>query len=82
MEGGGGGSFVPEGPAEEGLGVLDGMQGVAEVDKVVFVVGVDPFFLEVVDEEVDVFGDISGLDGGQIDAGYRGVWVLVANWSC
>ena len=58
------------------------MQGVAEVDEIVFVVGVDPFFFEVVDEEVDVFGDISGLNGRQVDAGYRGVWVLVANWSC
>ena len=53
----------------------------AEVDEVVFVVGVDPFFFKVVDEEVDVFGDVRGLDGGEVDAGYRGVWVLVADWS-
>ena len=55
------------------------MEGVAEVDEVVLVFGVDPFFLEVVDEEVDVFGDEGGLDGGEVDAGYGGVGVLVAD---
>jgi hypothetical protein len=53
---------------------------VPEVDKVVFVFGVDPFFFEVVDEEVDVFGDEGGLDGGEVDAGYCAVGVLVADW--
>lgn len=55
------------------------MQRVAEVDKVELVVGVDPFFLKVVDEEVDVFRDEGGLDGGEIDAGDGGVGVSVAD---
>ena len=55
------------------------MQGVADVDEVVLVFGVEPFFLEVVDEEVDVFGHVVGLDGREVDAGYGGVGVFVAD---
>lgn len=33
-----------------------------KVNKVVFVLGVYPVILEVVDEEVDIFGDEIGLD--------------------
>jgi hypothetical protein len=56
------------------------VEGVAEVDEVVFVFGVDPFFLKVVDEEMDVFGDKGWLDWGEVDAGYCAVGVLVADW--
>jgi hypothetical protein len=38
------------------------VERVAEVDEVVFVFGVDPFFLKVIDEEMDVFGDKGRLD--------------------
>jgi hypothetical protein len=56
------GKGLPECSAEEGIGVLDGVERVAEVDEVVFVFGVDPFFLKVIDEEMDVFGDKGRLD--------------------
>jgi hypothetical protein len=38
------------------------VERVAEVDEVVFVFGVDPFVLKVIDEEMDVFGDKGRLD--------------------
>ena len=58
---------------------MDRVERVAEVDEVVLVFGVDPFLLKVIDEEVDVFGDEGGLDGREVDAGYGGVGVLVAD---
>jgi hypothetical protein len=56
------------------------VQGVPDVDEVVLVFGVEPFLLEVVDEEVDVFGHVVGLNGREVDAGYGGVGVFVADW--
>jgi hypothetical protein len=44
------------------------VESVAEVDVVVLVLGVDPFFLKVVDEEMDIFRDQGGLDGRQVNA--------------
>lgn len=74
------GEGVPHYSAEEGGQVADGVQGVADVDVVVFVFGVDPFFFKVVDEEMDVFRDEIGLDRGEVDAGYCGVWIFVADY--
>jgi hypothetical protein len=75
----GGKGCVPYYASEEGVGVLDGEDCVADVDEVVFVFGVDPFFFEIVDEEMDVFGDEIGLDGREVDAGYCGGWVFVTD---
>lgn len=55
------------------------MYYILDVDKVVFVVWVDLFFVKVVDEEVDVFGDVVWLDGGEVDVGDCGVWVFVVD---
>lgn len=73
------GEGVPHYSAEEGGQVADGVQGVADVDVVVFVFRVDPFFFKVVDEEMDVFRDKIGLDRREVDAGYCSVWIFVAD---
>jgi hypothetical protein len=39
------------------------VEGVADVDVVVFVFGVNPLLLEVVDEEMDILWDEVGLYG-------------------
>ena len=59
---------------------MDRVQRVADVDEVVLVFGIEPFFFKIVDEEVDVFGHVVGLDGREVDAGYGGVGVFVADW--
>lgn len=70
---------LPHYSGEEGFDILDGMEGVADVDKVVLFWRVDPFFFEVIDEKVHVFGDEGWLNRGQVDAGYRAIRILVAN---
>jgi len=55
--------YVPVRPLEEGCAVPCREQGVADVDVVERVLGVDPFVLEVVDGEVDVLRHEVGLYG-------------------
>lgn len=76
---GGGDPSLPHHPRKQRFCIRHGVHHISDVDKVILVVRVDPFFVKVVDEEVDVLGDVVWLDGGEVDAGDCGVWVFVAD---
>ncbi len=64
---------------ENSVDVSDRVKHVANVDEIKLVFLVYPLLFDVVDEEMDVFWYIVWLDRGQVETGYLGERIFVAD---
>lgn len=69
----------PKGSLGKKLRVPDRVQGLADMDQVIFILGVEPFLFKVVDEKFHIFRYIARLYRGQVDPGKVGVGVHIAH---
>jgi hypothetical protein len=60
--------------------VFDGLSYMPAVDVVVGIRSIYPFFFNIIDDELEVWRYIGGLNSTQIEAFHSSTWVLIGHF--
>jgi hypothetical protein len=72
--------YVPESTLQELWLVFDSLRYMPTVDVIIRIWSIYPFFLDIIDDEFEVWRYVVGLNGTQVKSFHRSTWVLVGHF--